>query len=127
MYPFPPPSSLASLDVDREVLLPALVPVISSASLQDASSSVQRIIQSQADQAAPVEKPSIKGAQTDHKSPETLELERIEARLRAVQLALEILTGVCATLPDPDFGVDESAAEEDGVEEDEDAEDGPLF
>ena len=29
-------------------------------------------------------------------------MERIEARLRNVQLALEVLTGVCATLPDVD-------------------------
>ncbi|VDB84234.1 unnamed protein product [Peniophora sp. CBMAI 1063] len=119
VYPFPPPSALASLDVDKEVLLPVLVPVISSASLQDASASVQRIVQSQADQPPPVDKPSIKGALSDHKSPETIELERIEARLRAVQLALEMLTGVCATLPDPDFGIDESAPEEDGDDEDE--------
>lgn len=122
--PFPPPSALAALDVDKEVLLPVLAPVIASASLQDASTTVQRIVQTQADQPPPVDKPSIKGAQIDHKSAETLELERIEARLRAVQFALEILTGVCATLPDPDFGVDENAAEEDEEKDEEGAEDG---
>jgi hypothetical protein len=31
-----------------------------------------------------------------------VELERLENKLRAIQLALEILTGVCATLPDPE-------------------------
>lgn len=29
-------------------------------------------------------------------------MERIENKLRTVRLALEILTGVCATLPDPE-------------------------
>ena len=39
---------------------------------------------------------------SDHKTPSELELERLETRLRTVQLALEILTGMCATLPDPE-------------------------
>ncbi|KAH9962725.1 hypothetical protein BGW80DRAFT_1463436 [Lactifluus volemus] len=45
-----------------------------------------------------------------------LGLERIEAKLRAVQLALEILTGICATLPDPadlEPGVDDAAEDND--------------
>lgn len=36
----------------------------------------------------------------DHKRPAEIELERLERRLRTVQLAVEILTGVSATLPD---------------------------
>ena len=38
----------------------------------------------------------------DHRSSAELGLERLERKLRTVQLALEILTGVCATLPDPE-------------------------
>ena len=38
---------------------------------------------------------------SDHRSQIELELEKLEGKLRTVQLALEILTGVCATLPDP--------------------------
>jgi hypothetical protein len=48
---------------------------------------------------------------SDHKSETELGLERIEAKLRAVQLALEILTGICAMLPDPadlEPGVDDA-------------------
>lgn len=40
------------------------------------------------------------GPKTDHRSPAEIELERLERKLRAVQLAVEILTGVSATLPD---------------------------
>ena len=38
---------------------------------------------------------------SDHKSQTELELERLENKLRTVQLSLEILTGACAALPDP--------------------------
>lgn len=37
----------------------------------------------------------------DHKSPTDVQLGELENNLRTVQLALEILTGACATLPDP--------------------------
>jgi hypothetical protein len=39
---------------------------------------------------------------SDHKTTAEVELDRLENELRTVQLALEILTGVCATLPDPE-------------------------
>jgi hypothetical protein len=39
---------------------------------------------------------------SDHKTTSEVELERLENKLRTVQLALQILTGVCATLPDPE-------------------------
>jgi hypothetical protein len=58
---------------------------------------------------------------SDHKSETQLGLERIEAKLRAVQLALEILTGICATLPDPadlEPGVDDDEVEDDVFEDD---------
>lgn len=54
---------------------------------------------------------------SDHKSPIELELERFENRLRTVQLGLEILTSVCATLPDSEI-----PAEDDGGEEEEEDE-----
>ena len=39
---------------------------------------------------------------SDHKSSTEIELALLESNLRTVQLALEILTGACATLPDPE-------------------------
>lgn len=51
-----------------------------------------------------IERSSLKNTpKSDHKSQSEIELERLEGKLRTVQLALEILTGVCATLPDPEF------------------------
>lgn len=54
---------------------------------------------------------------SDHKSPTELELERVENRLRAVQLGLEILTSVCATLPDSEVPPEGDSGEEEEEEE----------
>lgn len=65
-----------------------------------------------------IEKMSLKNTpKSDHKSSSEVELEQLEANLRTVQLALEILTGVCATLPDPSAGIEGETEIED---EDED-------
>jgi hypothetical protein len=53
---------------------------------------------------------------SDHKTAGEVELEQLENSLRTVQLALQILTGVCATLPDPEPDV---AVEGDGDDENE--------
>lgn len=64
------------------------------------------------------EKQSVKHApQSDHKNPTEIELERIETTLRTVHLALEILTGVCATLPEPEVVEGEEEEEEEQEEE----------
>jgi hypothetical protein len=61
-----------------------------------------------------VENLSIKGApKSDHKSEAEAELEKIESKLRTIQLSLEILTGVCATIPDPEATVPEGGEEGD--------------
>jgi hypothetical protein len=52
----------------------------------------------------------------DHKTVAELELERLEGKLRTIQLALEILTGACATLPDPEMGVEEDEGDEEDVD-----------
>ena len=59
---------------------------------------------------------------SDHKSPTELELERVENRLRAVQLGLEILTSVCATLPDSEVPPEDDGGEEEEEEEEVDGE-----
>ncbi|KAI9066451.1 ARM repeat-containing protein [Trametes sanguinea] len=127
--PIPPPSIAATVDLDRDVVLPTLEPVLSSTDLQEAAQAAQRAI----DQYEPIpqlENLSLKGTpKSDHKTPSELELERLETRLRTVQLALEILTGMCATLPDPEVfsgsaGADGEDDNEDEVDEGmEDAED----
>ncbi|KAH7886017.1 ARM repeat-containing protein [Phlebopus sp. FC_14] len=100
--PLPPPSSLSSLDVNKELVLPLLQPVISSVSLVETTHQVQELVTRLATEPPEIEKPYLKNTpKSDHKSPTQLDLERVENRLRTVQLALEILTGACATLPDP--------------------------
>ena len=116
--PVPPPSIVATIDLDKEVILPALHPVLSSISLQQVSQNVQDLVAQEViriyqqclfyltflqDAIPAIDKLSIKNApQSDHKSPPELELERLELQLRTIQLSLEILTSICATLPDPD-------------------------
>lgn len=90
------------MDIDKDVVLPLLQPIITSISLQETSNTVQQLIQKQASEPS-LEKLSIKNTpQSDHKSAIEIELELLESRLRTVRLALEILTGACATLPDPE-------------------------
>jgi hypothetical protein len=49
-----------------------------------------------------------------------MELERLEGTLRTVQLALEILTGACATLPDPEADAPlEDGGDKGGLKDDE--------
>lgn len=76
--------------------------MISSISLQEVTSEVQGLLQRQATEPS-IENLSLKhGPKSDHKSDIERQLEALEARLRTVQSSLEILTGACATLPDPE-------------------------
>ncbi|KAF5332511.1 hypothetical protein D9611_005111 [Ephemerocybe angulata] len=120
VMPIPPPSVASTLDMDKDIILPLLQPVITSISLHAISDSVQELLQRQATEPS-LEKLSLKGTpQSDHKTDIERQLDSLEARLRTVQLSLEILTGVCATLPDPESDV--SPDQEEDEDEDEDAE-----
>ncbi|KAI0652564.1 ARM repeat-containing protein [Trametes meyenii] len=100
--PIPPPSIAATIDLDRDAVLPTLEPVLSSTSLQEIVQAAQQAIDQQ-ESIPQLENLSLKHTpKSDHKTPSELELERLETQLRTVQLALEILTGMCATLPDPE-------------------------
>ena len=62
-----------------------------------------------------MENMSIKTPDSDHKSSVELQLDVLESKLRTVQLGLEILTGVCATLPDPEPGLAGDQEDEEGT------------
>ena len=48
-----------------------------------------------------IEKLSLeKTPSSDYKTPTEIDLEKLENKLRTVKFALEILIGVCATLPE---------------------------
>jgi hypothetical protein len=62
-----------------------------------------------------VEKLSLKGTpKSDHKSEIDIGLEKTEQKLRTVQLSLEILTGVCATLPETEPSAENEEDGDDG-------------
>ena len=58
------------------------------------------------------------GPKSDHQSAAEVELGQLETKLRTLQLALEILTGTCATLPDPEPEPHPTANEEEDEDED---------
>jgi hypothetical protein len=119
--PFTAPSDPV-VNVDKDVAIPLLIPVISSVSLTEAVTAAVQYI-SNPDTDVPMDKLSIKGLpKADHKSAPEIELDRLETKLRTTHLALEILTGVCATLPDSSIGL-ALEKEVEGADEEEDVED----
>ncbi|KAJ3922238.1 armadillo-type protein [Lentinula edodes] len=115
--PLPQPSAASIVDIDKDITLPLLQPVISSVKLPEIASRAQQLVDGLALEPQ-IERMSLKNTpKSDHKSSSELELEQLEANLRTVQLALEILTGVCATLPDPSAGI-EGETEIDDEDED---------
>ncbi|KAG1810178.1 ARM repeat-containing protein [Suillus plorans] len=118
--PFPPPSSASGVDVGKEIVLPLLQPVVASVSLTESSELAESLVVKLALEPPQIEKLSLKNApKSDHRSDTEVELDRLENKLRTVQLALEILTGMCATLPDPE-PIPELQEGEPDAEEDED-------
>lgn len=106
--PLPPFTAAAAIDLESEVILPLLQPLISSISLSSTVDEVHKLLTQQDDLAPQVDKISLKGTpKSDHRTPTETELDRTEHRLRTIQLALEILTGVCATLPEYEPNNDE--------------------
>ncbi|THV01428.1 ARM repeat-containing protein [Dendrothele bispora CBS 962.96] len=111
--PLPPPTPASFIDIDKEIVLPLLQPIISSINLSEVATNVQQLVDTQSSEPS-IEKLSIKHVpKSDHKSIYEIELDQMEGKLRTVQLALEVLTGACATLPDPS-----PASETDEMEED---------
>lgn len=119
MSPLPPPAAASNIDIDKDIVLPLLQPVISSISLLETSNVVSDLISKEVSIytsfGAPLFKSSLQNSEpsidklsldhapkSDHKTTSEVELERLENKLHTVQLALQILTGVCATLPDPE-------------------------
>jgi hypothetical protein len=86
----------ASIDLDRAVIIPFLVPLL-DINLHEISTNVEQLVTTQASEK---KQPIITGAKSDHRSESEVQLERIEAKLRTIQLALELLTAICAQLPE---------------------------
>jgi len=76
---------------------------------------VQELIHRQASDEPQIENLSLKTPKSDHKSSIELQLEAVESKLRSVQLSLEILTGVCATLPDPEPDLEDEDSDNEGL------------
>ncbi|CEL56135.1 putative ARM-like repeat-containing protein C1703,03c OS=Schizosaccharomyces pombe (strain 972 / ATCC 24843) GN=SPBC1703.03c PE=4 SV=1 [Rhizoctonia solani AG-1 IB] len=100
--PLPAALNASSIDIDRSIALPLITPLLSY-SLEEAVEEVKKTL---VDPPTPApQNNALKFAKlpkSDDKSPAEIVLERIERRFRVLQLSLEILTGVCAQLPDPE-------------------------
>lgn len=44
IIPIPPPSEVSSLDIDKDLVLPLLLPIISSISIVDTTNAVQELL-----------------------------------------------------------------------------------
>lgn len=117
--------------------MPVVTNAISTISLTDAVGKVVELVRQESDVSIVVffirqsfivfqepalekVKPSLKHTpKSDHRTSSERELDRIEAQLRNVQLSLEILTHVCAALPDPEPELESSAGIEGDAELDE--------
>ncbi|KDQ15679.1 hypothetical protein BOTBODRAFT_108287 [Botryobasidium botryosum FD-172 SS1] len=97
--PLPPMIPAAAIDIERTIIVPFLVPLL-SIPLEDLATRAHTLA-SQPVYTLPRAPGLNQTPKSDHKSAAEQELERIEMRLRTIQLALEILTTVCARLPDP--------------------------
>ncbi|KAH7338936.1 armadillo-type protein [Rhizoctonia solani] len=121
--PLPSALNASSIDIDRSIALPLITPLLSY-SLDDAVVEVQKTL---ADPPAPpAQNNAMKFAKlpkSDDKSPAEVILERVERRLRVLQLSLEILTGVCAQLPDPEPATEEIVDEDEDMDEEGEFED----
>jgi hypothetical protein len=108
----------STIDIDRTIILPFLLPLL-SLDLAASVTTVQSLLLAQESEAIAKQAPVLKnGAKSDHKSTADVELEWIEAEMRTVKLALELITAICAELPEPDDEDDEE------IEEDEEEEEG---
>ncbi|KAG8879415.1 hypothetical protein FRB97_001642 [Tulasnella sp. 331] len=111
--PIPVISPTSTPDFERDIALPLLVPLLDY-SIVEATNHVQKLATAQSvDSSAPAKLSLQHIPDHDHKTPVILELDDIENRLRTVELALEIMTSVCAKLPDPKPGLADDRGEED--------------
>jgi hypothetical protein len=98
--PLPSLLSTSSADIDRSIILPFLFPLL-SLNLSETVSQVQSNLSLQEKEALSKQQPVLKnGATSDHRSNSGIALDRIESELRAVKLALELITSICAELPE---------------------------
>ncbi|CAE6475962.1 unnamed protein product [Rhizoctonia solani] len=121
--PLPSALNASSIDIDRSIALPLITPLLSY-SLDEAVVEVQKTLTNPP--APPAQNNALKFAKlpkSDDKSPAEVILERVERRLRVLQLSLEILTGVCAQLPDPEPSTEEIVDEDEDMDEEGEFED----
>lgn len=121
------------MDIEDEIVLPLLQQLLTSISLPEASQQIQVLVEKQVSErllrlscvslrgqasTPQIENLSLKNTpKSDSKSPIELDLERIENRLRTIQLGLEILTSVYATLPDSEIPPEDDSEEEEERDE----------
>jgi len=115
--PLPVLMPASAIDVDGTIVLPFLLPLLSH-DLAASATKVQSLLLEQENPAIAKQAPVLKnGAKSDHKSTADIEFEWIETEIRTVKLALELITAICAELPEPDDADEETIEEEEEEEE----------
>lgn len=122
--PLPTIMPTSSIDLEKSVIMPRLLPQLSY-DLCAISDKVTQLLSQLPDTDIRKIKPSLQHVpRSDHKLPAEQELGCIEETLRLVNLTLEILTGICAKLPDELLHLKEDEVTENV--EDADMEDGNI-
>ncbi|CAG8581852.1 15378_t:CDS:2 [Acaulospora colombiana] len=117
ILPLPSLMQASTIDIDRTVILPFLLPILPP-NLMDHVTQVQSLLVLQENEAIGKQQPILKnGAKSDHRTHAEVELDRIESELRVLRMAIELVTGICAELPEPDDDADVISDEEDDEEE----------
>ncbi|KZO96330.1 ARM repeat-containing protein [Calocera viscosa TUFC12733] len=111
--PLPSLLPAAAVDIDAQIVLPTILPLLSLSIPSTAARALE--IQGKT-HVRPLPKKN-QPPENDHLNEEERELESIERRLRTLLMALEVLAGVCAVLPD-EMPVVGEQPEEEGMDED---------
>lgn len=97
LSPFP----TSNISIDNDAVVSLLSPIVCSFRISDYVNDAQELIKCQGE--PQIDKLSLKDIPScDSGSPAKDGLGKLESELRTIQLALEVLTGACATLPDPE-------------------------
>ncbi|KAF8586249.1 ARM repeat-containing protein [Ramaria rubella] len=117
LTPLPAIIPVSNIEFEHAILMPLLVPQL-SIKLEEVATAVLQLLPSlEPDRDTTAINSSLGHApRSDHKTSSERELEYIEEKLRVTQLSLEILTGVCAKLPEPEPILEEDIPEDDEMD-----------
>jgi hypothetical protein len=118
IQPLPSLIPASTIDIDQTIILPILIPLL-SLDIAGTVTTVQTLLIQQEALKGKDQMLLKNGAKSDHKSEFERQLECIEAELRTTTLALEVITDLCAELPEVQDNEEQDMQDGDEEEEEE--------